>query len=46
MRLPTGKLAGILTYFQRKVKRKLTTDEHGLTRFFMMALLGTKEIKD
>jgi hypothetical protein len=37
-------LEGILTYFWRKVKRKLTIDEHGLTRFFMMVILGNRKM--
>jgi hypothetical protein len=33
----TCKLGGILTYFQGKVKKKSTTDEHGLTQILMFA---------
>jgi len=37
LRLPTGKLVGILTDFQTKVKKKLTTDGHELTPYFAEA---------
>jgi hypothetical protein len=39
-RLHACKLGGILTYFRAKIKKNLTTDEHGFTRIFLDRITG------